>query len=81
MPQRPTVEVDGGEIRRERLRNGMEMADLAEAAGITANYLSRIETGTRRRLRPSKYAALCAHLDAPHDRFLARNEDNPQRTT
>jgi transcriptional regulator with XRE-family HTH domain len=59
----------------------MEMRDLATAAGITANYLSRIETGTRRYLRPTKYAALRHHLDATDDQLLATGEDPQQRTT
>lgn len=81
MPHRPTVEVDGAAIRRIRILSGTEMQDLADAIGITRNYLSRIETGTRRRLRPSKYAALRAALAATDDQLLADDEDTPGRET
>lgn len=80
MPQRSTVEVDGPAIRTIRKLRGLEMSSLACQAGITANYLSRIETGTRRRVRPSVYAALRQHLGATDDEILAAGEARMQRT-
>lgn len=56
------------------------MNTLAEQAGITANYLSRIETGTRRRVRPSVYAAIRHHLGVTDDELLAAGEARTQRT-
>ncbi|WBP89471.1 helix-turn-helix domain-containing protein [Kitasatospora cathayae] len=80
MPERSTVEVDGPAIRRIRKHAGVDMSTLAEQVGITANYLSRIETGTRRRVRPSVYAALRRHLGAADDELLAPGEARTQRT-
>ncbi|WP_377271866.1 helix-turn-helix domain-containing protein [Peterkaempfera sp. SMS 1(5)a] len=81
MAPRPTVEVDGAAIRRIRLLSGMEMGDLAGKAGITPNYLCRIETGSRRNLGPRVYAAIRTHLGATDDQLLAPGEDQQQRTT
>lgn len=81
MPQPPTVKVNGAAIRRIRLLSGTEMRDLAIRAGISRNYLSRIETGTRRHLRASTYAALRKALNATDNQLLATSEDEQQRTT
>lgn len=80
MPQRSTVEVDGPAIRMIRKLRGLDMSTLASQAGISANYLSRLETGTRRRVRPSVYAALRRHLGATDDELLAPGEARTQRT-
>ncbi|MFJ6616637.1 helix-turn-helix domain-containing protein [Kitasatospora sp. NPDC091335] len=80
MPQRSTVEVDGPAIRTIRKRRGLDMNTLANQVGITTNYLSRIETGTRRRVRPSVYAALRQHLGVNPDEILAPSEARTQRT-
>ncbi|MFB7617790.1 helix-turn-helix domain-containing protein [Kitasatospora sp. NPDC056181] len=80
MPQRSTVEVDGSAIRRIRKLAGVDMSMLASQAGITANYLSRIETGSRNRVRPSVYAALRDHLSATDDEILAPGEARTKRT-
>lgn len=79
MPQRSTVEVNGAEIRRLRKRSGLDMDVLAERIGISANYLSRIETGTRRRVRPSVYGALRTALTAGTDELLADSEKPKQQ--
>jgi transcriptional regulator with XRE-family HTH domain len=79
MPQRSTVEVDGPAIRAIRKLQGLDMSELANQAGITANYLSRIETGTRRRVRPSVYAAIRRHLGATDDQLLADGEGITRR--
>ncbi|MFD4394713.1 helix-turn-helix domain-containing protein [Kitasatospora sp. NPDC058478] len=80
MPERSTVEIDGQVIRRIRKHAGVDMNTLAKEVGITANYLSRIETGTRRRVRPSVYAAIRQHLGATDDELLADGEVRTQRT-
>lgn len=74
MPQRSTVEVNGAEIRRLRKHAGLDMDVLASLLGISANYLSRIETGTRRRVRPSIYGALREVLKAAETQLLADSE-------
>lgn len=74
MPQRSTVEVNGSAIRRSRKLAGLDMPVLAALAGITPNYLSRIETGSRRRVRPSVYGALRTALGATDSELLAESE-------
>jgi transcriptional regulator with XRE-family HTH domain len=81
MPQRSTVEVNGAAIRRIRKLAGTDMPDLATQVGITASYLSRIETGSRRRVRPSVYGALRTALSATDDQLLADSEAEQTRTT
>lgn len=74
MPNRTTVEVNGPAIRKLRKLSGQEMRDVAEQAGITPNYLSRIETGSRRRLKPTVYAALRSALGTTDDKITALAE-------
>lgn len=52
------------------MRAGLEISDLAERAGISRRYLSHLENGTRTRMRPSRYAALRAALNATDERLL-----------
>ncbi len=80
MPQRSTVEVNGAAIRRIRKLSGAEMRDLAIQVGISANYLSRIETGSRRNVRAGVYAALRTALSATDDQLLADSEAEQTRT-
>ncbi|MET9467386.1 helix-turn-helix transcriptional regulator [Streptomyces sp. NPDC006544] len=77
MHQPPTFEVDGTAIRKARMRGGHEISELAKAAGISRRYLCHLENGTRRRMRPSRYAALRAALNSTDDRLLAA----PRTTT
>ncbi|MFG3476406.1 helix-turn-helix domain-containing protein [Streptomyces sp. NPDC047980] len=70
MHQPPTFEVDGDAIREERMRAGLEISDLAERAGISRRYLSHLENGTRKRMRPSRYAALRTALNATDAQLL-----------
>ncbi|MFC8272318.1 helix-turn-helix domain-containing protein [Streptomyces sp. NPDC057271] len=69
-----TFQVDGAAIRKKRMQAGIETEQLAEAVGITANYLNKLERGARRRLRPSKYVRLRAALNATDTDLLASNE-------
>ncbi|MGA4864172.1 helix-turn-helix domain-containing protein [Streptomyces lavendulocolor] len=75
MHQPPTFTVDGVAIREERMQAGLEISDLAAAAGISRRYLSHLENGTRNRMRPRRYTALRAALKSTDERLLA-----PQRT-
>lgn len=75
MHQPPTFTVDGDAIREERMQAGLEISELAEAAGISRRYLSHLENGTRSRMRPRKYTQLRAALNSTDARLLA-----PQRT-
>ncbi|OKK06449.1 hypothetical protein AMK26_10555 [Streptomyces sp. CB03234] len=77
---RATYEVDGAAIRKIRMSRGQSIADLARIAGLTSSYLSRLETGVRRRTRPPTYLALRAALGlAPDDdSLLASSETAPE---
>lgn len=64
----PTFWVNGTAVRDRRMALGIEITELADAAGITASYLSRIEVGTATgRMRPRKYAALRTALGVQPD--------------
>ncbi|MFI7890962.1 helix-turn-helix domain-containing protein [Streptomyces sp. CACIS-1.16CA] len=73
----PTFEVDGAEIRHRRMQMGLEMTELAERVGISRRYLSHLENGTRTRMRPRRYAALCKQLDARTEDLLAPQGTQP----
>lgn len=49
----------------------LDLQKVADAAGITASYLSRLETGARNRMRPATYAALRTALNVTDNRLLA----------
>lgn len=51
------ITVDGPALRDDRMRKGMELADVARAAGITASYLSRVELHSLS-VRPRTYRAI-----------------------
>jgi transcriptional regulator with XRE-family HTH domain len=80
MAQTPTTfEVDGTAICTKRMQAGMEVQQLAEAAGITASYLRKLERGVRTRMRPGHYQALRAALDANETELLRSPQDPPER--
>lgn len=62
------------------MRQGLGTEQVAEAAGITRSYLSRLETGKASgRMRPGTYAALRTALHATDDDLLAPTEEvNPE---
>lgn len=54
------------------MRQGLDMEQVADAAGITRSYLSRLETGKASgRMRPGTYAALRTVLSATDEELLA----------
>lgn len=64
MHQPPTtLPVDGSELRKRRMAAGLEIDDLARNAGISRSYLSHLETGSRTRMRPTRYKRLFAALE------------------
>ncbi|MEU4967846.1 helix-turn-helix domain-containing protein [Streptomyces smyrnaeus] len=78
MEQPPaTYQVNGAAVRTIRMRHGLDQAQAAHAAGITASYLSRLETGTRMRMRPDTYAALRTALCATDEQLLAPLDEEP----
>jgi transcriptional regulator with XRE-family HTH domain len=46
------------------MQAGIEVQQLAEMAGITPNYLRKLERGTRNRMGPAAYIRLRAALEA-----------------
>lgn len=77
---RATYEVDGAAIRKLRMARGIQIADLARNARITRSYLSRLETGVRRQMRPPTYTALRTALgiSADDEQLLAQSEPNTE---
>ena len=72
MHQPPTtLQVDGADLRQRRMAAGVEISELAAAAGISRRYLSHLETGTRSRMRPAPHKRLFAALAAAEQRSLA----------
>lgn len=73
---RPTFEVDGAVIRKIRMSRGIPTADLARRIGISRSYLTRLEIGVRRHMRPHTYAALRQALELPSTdtQLLANSE-------
>ncbi|MFJ3084692.1 helix-turn-helix domain-containing protein [Streptomyces halstedii] len=66
-PPATTYQVDGAEIRTRRMELGMSQAECAAQARIARPYLSQLETGERRHLRPPTYKALRTTLQIAHD--------------
>ncbi len=78
MAQTPTTfEVDGTAICTRRMNAGMDVQQLADKVGITANYLRKVERGVRTRMRPGPYQALRAALNADKDELLSTPHTNP----
>jgi len=80
MAQTPTTfTVDGTAICTRRMNAGMDVQQLADKVGITANYLRKVERGDRTRMRPGPYQALRAALNATDTELLAPHTDPPER--
>ncbi|HZF92018.1 helix-turn-helix transcriptional regulator [Streptomyces sp.] len=54
----PTYQVDGAAIRTRRKELGLTRNQCARKAGITGPYLSQLENGDRRDMRPPTYQRL-----------------------
>ena len=80
MAQTPTTfRVDGTAICTKRMNAGMDVQQLADTVGITANYLRKVERGVRTRMRPGPYQALRAALNANDNELLAPHTNPPER--
>ncbi|WP_323185915.1 helix-turn-helix domain-containing protein [Streptomyces sp. NBC_01373] len=81
MAQTPTTfQVDGTAICTRRMNAGMDVQQLADKVGITANYLRKVERGVRTRMRPGPYQELRAALNANEDELLRTpHPDPPER--
>lgn len=73
-PTRTTViEVNGPAVREIRTRSGINTASLAEAIDVDRSYLSRLETGARRRVSPTVFTAILRALGIKDRRAILAN--------
>ena len=73
-----TYTVHGPSLRQERMRQGLAVHEVAQAARISRSYLQRLETGTRERMGPTRYIRLRTALNSTDERLLAPPEDPPE---
>jgi transcriptional regulator with XRE-family HTH domain len=66
-----TFEVDGEAIWAARMQAGIEVKELAHAAGISDSYLRKLERGLRKQMKPGPYSRLRAALKADEKQLLA----------
>ena len=79
----PTYQVDGAEIRTRRKELGLTRDECATKAQISGPYLSQLENGTRREMRPPTYRRLRTALQIQQDdrRLLAPTEEQHRKDT
>jgi transcriptional regulator with XRE-family HTH domain len=65
-----TVEVHGYALREIRELRGRKVADLAAALDVDRSYITHIENGSKRRVSPEFYNALCSELLIQDQRVL-----------
>jgi transcriptional regulator with XRE-family HTH domain len=63
----PTFQVAGAAIRTRRKELGLSRDDCATRAGISGPYLSQLENGSRRDMRPPTYKRLRTALQIQPD--------------
>jgi transcriptional regulator with XRE-family HTH domain len=79
-PQPTTYTVNGAQIRKLRMGAGLKTRDLAAKAGIDRSYLTQLELGWRKRMRPPTYTALRAALGLqPNDEQLLEPTEHPRQ--
>lgn len=74
-----TYQVYGPSLRNERMRQGLSLRGVAEAARISRSYLQRLETGTRERMGPQRYIRLRTALNSTDEQLLAPPEDSTEK--
>jgi transcriptional regulator with XRE-family HTH domain len=77
----PTVQVAGAAIRTRRKELGLSRDECATKAQISGPYLSQLETGARREMRPPTYKRLRTALQIQQDdrRLLAPTEEQHRK--
>lgn len=70
----PSAILRGDRLLACRERQAMTLQEVAEAAGITAPYLSQLERGVRRRISAEKVAYLAIKLGVSVDYLLGLSE-------
>ncbi|WP_060887610.1 helix-turn-helix domain-containing protein [Streptomyces caniscabiei] len=80
-PQPTEFQVDGAAIRKRRMEVGLTLRQCARQAGISHSYLSEIETGLKKDMRPPKYGGLRTALQLQQDdrRLLAPTPEDQHR--
>ncbi|MCX5584217.1 helix-turn-helix domain-containing protein [Streptomyces erythrochromogenes] len=80
MERPPTYQVNGAVIRTVRMQAGRSTSEVAEAAGISRRYLSHLENGYRKQMRPAPYVRLRTALGLePDDTRLLDEAPNERR--
>ena len=70
-PRRPRgVPIDGPKLRRLRQRGGHTLTTLAEAVGVSFQYLSQLERADGRRIGPVNLRKLSEALQLPEPSVL-----------
>lgn len=76
-----TIEVHGFALREIREIRGRTVADLADSLGVDRSYITHLEVGSKRRVSPELYHALCAELLVRDVRALLAVAPPRQRTS
>jgi transcriptional regulator with XRE-family HTH domain len=78
-----TFQVDGAAIRTRRKELGLSLAECAARARISRPYLSQLENGDRRDMRPPTYKRLNSALKSQRSKrlLLAPTEDAAREET
>lgn len=76
-----TYQVDGAEIRTRRKELELSRDECAAKAQISGPYLSQLENGVRREMRPPTYRRLRTALQIQQDdrRLLAPSEEHHRK--
>jgi transcriptional regulator with XRE-family HTH domain len=64
------VEVHGYALRVIRELRSRRVAELAESLGVDRSYITHLENGSKRRVSPEFYTALCRELMVDDHRAL-----------
>jgi transcriptional regulator with XRE-family HTH domain len=73
-PRPASVEVNGDELRERRQLAGYTLVDFAEICGLSFQFLSEVERGTKR-VSPPNYARICDALGITDRKELLKVAD------
>lgn len=73
-PRPAAVEVNGDKLREKRQLAGYKLVDFAEICGLSFQFLSEVERGTKR-MSPPNYARICDALGITDRRELLKVAD------
>lgn len=80
-PPATTYLVKGAALRERRKELGMNVTECAAEAGISRPYLTQLELGIRRHMKPPTYMALrtVLQIDPTDERLLALTESQQRK--